>query len=219
MKERRRAPRHRCRLRAEIRRGGQREEASLLDVSLSGLSLQAGVALAQGEPVELTIEGQVRVKALAWHAHRLKRPGPAAYKIGMMLAEVDADYETLVARVAAARPAPRRAPPVAAATAAPVAIAPAPSIAPAASRSAGTSATDAAPPRIAAAPGASPSPRRGAPPVPSKRHSWWRLRIKEKAGSRSRVVTLAAASKEAAVAGSLAEAGPGWEVLDVVATS
>jgi hypothetical protein len=204
MNERRRTPRHRCRLKAEIRRGGQRHEASLLDVSLSGLSIQVGIALAQGDLVDVTIDGQVRVKALAWHTHRLKRAGAPTYVIGMMLSEVGPEYETLVARVAGSRPAPRPAP---AATGA--AAESAPPAAPAA---------DAAP-KGADAPSAGPAPRRGAPPVPTRRAPWWRLRIKQTNGSRSRVVTLAAASKEEAVAGSLAEAGEGWEVLEVVPAS
>jgi hypothetical protein len=208
MKERRRAPRHRCRLRAELLRGAKRFEASLLDVSLSGLSLQAGVALPQGEPVELAIEGGVRVKALAWHTHRLKKPGPPTFKIGMMLAEVGPEYEALVTRVAASRPAPRPTPADAAAPAAPSAPQQRPSLADLVARTAPLRA-------LAAAPAAAPAARRGAPPIPSKRPPWWRLRLKEKSGTRSRVVTLAAASEEAAVAGSLAEAGPGWEVLEV----
>jgi hypothetical protein len=192
MKERRRTPRHRCRLKAELRRGGQGFEASLLDVSLSGLSLQTGVALSQGEPVELTIEGEVRVKALAWHAHRLKKAGPPTYKIGMMLAEVGPDYERLVARVAGRPAAPRPAG--------------ATDPEPAAARSAGAAA-------------AQPAPRRGLPPVPSKRPPWWRVRLKDATGPRSRVVTLAAVSREAAAAASLAEAGASWDVVEVVPTS
>jgi hypothetical protein len=211
MKERRRAPRHRCRLRAELLRGAKRFEASLLDVSLSGLSLQAGLALPQGEPVELAIEGGVRVKALAWHTHRLKKPGPATFKIGMMLAEVGPDYEALVSRVAASRPAARPTPAADAETPAPppAATQQSPSLADLVARTAPLRA-------LAAAPAAVPAERRGGPPLPSKRPPWWRLRLKEKSGTRSRVVTLAAASEEAAVAGSLAEAGPDWEVLEVV---
>jgi len=218
MKERRRAPRHRCRLRAEIRCGSQRYEASLLEVSLSGLSLQAGVALAQGDPVELAIEGQVRVKALAWHAHRLKRPGPPTYKIGMMLAEVGPDYEALVARVAG-RPAARPRPEAATASRVPAAGPSALSALRALNGPATGNVSEAAPARTASAPAARAAARRGAPPLPSKRPSWWRLRLKERNGARSRVVTLAAPTKEDAVAGSLAEAGPDWEVLDVAPAS
>jgi hypothetical protein len=45
------------------------------------------------------------------------------------------------------------------------------------------------------------------------------VRLKETSGARSRVVTLAAVSREAAAAGSLAEAGPGWQVVGVAPTS
>lgn len=219
MKERRRATRHRCRLRAEILRGAQRLEALLLDVSLSGLSLQTGIALAQGDPVEVTLEGGVRVKALAWHAHRLKRAGTPTYKIGMMLAEVGPDYEALVARVAASRPAPRPSTAPAPAPEAPTAVTPALAALRALNGAAPLRPAAAAPPIPAAAPAGSAAARRGAPPLPSKRPSWWRLRIKERNGARSRVVTLAAPTREAAVAGSLAEVGPDWEVLDVVPAS
>jgi hypothetical protein len=205
MKERRRTPRHRCRLRVELQHRGQRREASLLDVSLSGLSIQVGIPLAQGDPVELSIEGQVRVKALAWHTHRLKRAGAATFVVGMMLSEVGPDYEALVARVAGSRPVPR--------------------VAPGAPRTdAGPEASGAPPapsgPAAPAAGTATAAPvRRRAPPLPAARPLWWRLRLKQTNGSRSRMVTLAAASQEAAVAGSLAEAGEGWEVLEVVKAS
>ena len=44
---------------------------------------------------------------------------------------------------------------------------------------------------------------------------WWKLRVREKGGSRTRVITLPAASAEEAAAKSLAEIGNGWEVVDV----
>lgn len=208
MGERRRAPRYRCRLRAEIRHAGRRHDASLLDVSLSGLSIQTAVALAQGEPVDVAIEGQVRVKALAWHAHRVKRPGPPSYLIGMMLSEVGPEYESLVARVAGRRAVPPR-PADAAAPAAPPGVA-------AAQEQAAPAVTAAREARSAAAPAA---PRCGAPPLPARPRHWWRLRIKQSQGTRSRLVTLAAATRDEAVAASLAEAGEGWEVVEVVKAS
>lgn len=85
---------------------------------------------------------------------RLKRRGAATYVIGMRLSEVGPDYEALVARVAGPRPMPRPAPASHALAAAAV----------------GTA--------------ASPPPRRTAPPLPAARPSWWRPRIKEKAGTR-----------------------------------
>ena len=179
-------------------------------MSLSGLSIQVGIPLAQGDPVDLSIEGQVKVKALAWHTHRLKRPGAATYVIGMMLSEVGPDYEALVARVAGSRPMPRPAP---------AAGAPAPKANGEAQPKNAAAPASRAPAGAVGGAAASPPPRRTAPPLPAARPSWWRLRIKEKAGTRSRVVTLAAPTKEAAVAGSLAEVGEGWEVLEVVQAS
>jgi hypothetical protein len=60
-------------------------------------------------------------------------------------------------------------------------------------------------------------PRPAPPPLPSARSSWWRLRIKQVDGPRTRVVTLAAESREQAIEQSLAEIGAGWEILEAVA--
>jgi hypothetical protein len=164
-----------------VRRGAKREEATLLDVSLSGLSLQTRMDLAQGDEVEVEIAdgGRVKVHALAWNARRVRRGQETLHVVGMMLAEVGPDYEALVMRIAGARaPAARRA-------------------------------ADRAP--------APPAPERRAPPplVAPRRLPWWRLRVKQTTGSRTRVVTLAAASAEDAAARSLAEMGAGWEVMEV----
>jgi hypothetical protein len=45
------------------------------------------------------------------------------------------------------------------------------------------------------------------------------VRLEDVSGPRSRVVTLAAVSREAAAAGSLAEVGAGWEVVEVAPAS
>jgi hypothetical protein len=159
----------------------------LLDVSLSGLSLQTALPLAQGDEVEVEIaEGRVRVRALAWNARRVRRGQETLSVVGMMLAEVGPDYEALVLRIAGARP----------------------------SR---TPAKAEAPAKGEPGPAARPQPQRRLPPPPSapRRLPWWRLRVKQTQGSRTRMVTLAAASAEDAAAQSLAEMGEGWEVLEV----
>jgi hypothetical protein len=191
VKERRRSPRHRCRLRCLVRRAGQRDEATVLDVSLSGLSLQTTLELAQGDEVELEIGdgARVRVLALAWNARRVRRAGETSNVVGMMLSEVGPDYEALVGRVAASRAKPAARPP------APTPAAP-------------LSTASQAPP---------PQPVRRAPPplLGPRPLLWWRLRVKETNGPRTRLVTLAAASAEDAATQSLAEMGGGWEVLEV----
>jgi hypothetical protein len=191
VRERRRSPRHRGRLRGVVRRGAKREDAVLLDVSLSGLSLQTSLELSQGDEVALEIPAdgaRVRVQALAWNARRVRRGGETSNVVGMMLAEVGADYEALVERVAGSRPS----------------AAPVPAKAPAEPLS--------KPTREPA-----PETRHRAPPphLGPRRLLWWRLRVKETFGQRTRIVTLAAASAEAAAAQSLAEMGAGWEVIEV----
>jgi len=159
----------------------------VLDVSLSGLSLQTTLQLAQGDEVELDIaDAHVRVRALAWNGRRVRRAGETSNVVGMMLAEVGADYEALVARVADARAKP----------AARAATAPA------------SKASQEPPP---------PQARRRAPPplLGPRPLLWWRLRVKETNGPRTRLVTLAAPSAEDAAAQSLAEMGAGWEVIEV----
>jgi hypothetical protein len=184
MRERRGSPRHRCRLRCVVRRGAKREEATILDVSLSGLSLQTGMPLAQGDEVEIEVSdgGRVLVRALAWNVRRVRRGQETLSVTGMMLAEVGPDYEALVIRTAGSRAArsPRD-------------------------------------PGRAPAPPAPAQPRRAPPPalLSPRRLPWWRLRVKQANGSRTRMVTLAAESAEDAATRSLAELGEGWEVMEV----
>lgn len=163
----------------------------MLDVSLSGLSLQTSLQLSQGDEVELEIgEGaRVRVRALAWNARRVRRAGATSNVVGMMLAEVGDDYEALVGRVAESRAKP-------------------------AARSGEPAALFS---KASESQGPPPQPVRRAPPahLGPRPLSWWRLRVKETNGPRTRLVTLAAASAEDAAAQSLAEMGGGWEVLEV----
>jgi hypothetical protein len=189
LRERRRAPRYRCRLRCALRAGRRTDDALVLDVSLSGLLVQTSLAFGQGDDVDVEIEGGVRIKALAWHARRVRRGSEESFLVGMMLSEVGSEYETFVGRIAGAHPAPK----------------------PQAKQS--PNATEAAPARAAA------RPERTLPPMPTRRAaSWWRLRIKQVDGPRTRVVTLSAGSKEQAIAQSLAELGEGWEIIDAVAS-
>lgn len=58
---------------------------------------------------------------------------------------------------------------------------------------------------------ASAPKRPAAPPHPEL---WWRLRVKDEGGNRTRAVVLAAPSREEAIARTLAEIGGGWEVLE-----
>jgi hypothetical protein len=60
------------------------------------------------------------------------------------------------------------------------------------------------------APAAAPPP----PPPPPPAELWWRLRVKDCEGNRTRVVAIVAASREEAIAGTLAEIGGGWEILE-----
>jgi hypothetical protein len=161
----------------------------VLDVSLSGLLVQTDLALGQGDDVAIEIEGGVRLKALAWHARRMRRGREEYFVVGMMLSEVGPEYESFVGRIAGATAGPR-------------------SKAQPRPAKAGTGAAEA------------PRPKKPAlPPVPPRRSSWWRLRIKQTDGPRTRMVTLAAESKEHAIAQSLAELGEGWEIVEAVASS
>jgi len=54
----------------------------------------------------------------------------------------------------------------------------------------------------------------GLPPRPRESDAWWRLRVKESDGPRTRIVTLAAASRTIALEKAIAELGPGWEVIE-----
>ena len=160
----------------------------MLDVSLSGLLVQTALALGQGDDVAIEIEGGVRMKALAWHSRRMRRGGEECFVVGMMLSEVGSDYEALVTRIAGARPAPSARP-------------------------------KPAPPAAEAGVAAEASrPKRPPPLLAPRRSSWWRLRIKQVDGPRTRVVTLAAESKEQAIAQSLAELGEGWEIIEATAS-
>jgi hypothetical protein len=199
VRERRRAPRYRCRLRCTLRHGRQSDDALVLDVSLSGLLVQTSFVLGQGDDVALEIaDGPVRLHALAWHSRGQRRAAKPTFFVGMMLSDVGPDYEALVARIAGNQPARR----TAAAPRAPAA-GPTPETGPASVPSA-----------------ASPLPiSKHPPPLPTTRASWWRLRIKQVDGPRTRVVTLAAPSKEQAISQSLAELGEGWEVLEAVASN
>ena len=52
------------------------------------------------------------------------------------------------------------------------------------------------------------------PPPPPPAELWWRVRVKDCDGNRTRVVAIVAASREEAIAATLAEIGGGWEILE-----
>ena len=58
------------------------------------------------------------------------------------------------------------------------------------------------------------------PPVPPLRapDPWWRVRVKDGGGNRTRLVALSAPSREEAIARTLAEIGGGWEILEAELT-
>ena len=177
VRDRRGASRYRCQLPCVLQRRKERHDATVLDLSSSGLSIRTKLDIAQGDEVELVIEPAIQFQAIAWRTKRTQ----SGFIIGLMLSNVCPAYEGLVERHAARRPA---APPAATATA--------------------TAATE------HPAPAAAPPP----PPPPPPAELWWRLRVKDCDGNRTRVVAIVAASREEAIAGTLAETGGGWEILE-----
>ena len=60
---------------------------------------------------------------------------------------------------------------------------------------------------------ATASPAQATAPPPSPAELWWRLRVKDGDGNRTRLVAIVAASREEAIDRALAEIGGGWEIL------
>jgi PilZ domain len=169
MPDRRGAIRYRSQLRCVLRRGTARQDATVLDLSSSGLSIRTTLGLAQGDEVELLIEPDVQFQAIAWRTTRTR----SGLVVGLMLAHACSEYEALVGRHAARTPS---------ATVTPIA--------------------------------AERPAQATAPPPPPQAELWWRLRVKDGDGNRTRVVAIVAASREDAIAGALAEIGGGWEILE-----
>jgi len=61
---------------------------------------------------------------------------------------------------------------------------------------------------------ASASPLEAPAPPPPLPELWWRLRVKDGGGNRTRMVALEAPSRDEAIARTLAEIGGGWEILE-----
>lgn len=61
---------------------------------------------------------------------------------------------------------------------------------------------------------APPPPAPVRPPEPAAPERWWRLRVKETDGPRTRTVMLAAPTRSTALSKAAAELGPGWEVIE-----
>lgn len=175
MREKRATPRLPLRSRCQLHRGRKKIDATLVDVSRSGLAIHVATEVAQGEPVVVTIAPDLRVDAIAWRTSRTR----TGYVIGMMLSDLTPAYEAMLAGLErrAPRPVNRAVKPVA----------------------------PAAPP-----PGAE---RKLAPPNVGP---WWRLRVKECEGPRTRVVMLAAPSRAAAIEQTVREVGAGWDVLEAL---
>ena len=163
MQERRGATRYSCQLGCVVQIGAQRHDATVFDLSSSGLAIRTQLDLAQGDEVALVIDSTVRVSAIAWRTGRTKR----GFLVGLMLSAESADFDALVERLAA-----RRAP----------------------------------------TPVPGPTKPCAAPPAPAE--LWWRLRVKDADGNRTRIVALAAPSRDEAIARALVEIGGGWEVLE-----
>jgi len=173
MRDRRGAIRYRCQLRCVLGRGTARHDASVLDLSSSGLSVRTTRDFAQGDEVELLIEPNIQFQAIAWRTTRTR----SGFVVGMMLSHPCSEYEALVGRHAARTP-----------------------------RAAATPTATEAPAQVTAPP----------PPLspPSQAELWWRLRVKDGDGNRTRAVAIVAASREDAIGGALAEIGGGWEILE-----
>jgi hypothetical protein len=61
---------------------------------------------------------------------------------------------------------------------------------------------------------ATASPAQATSPSPPPAELWWRLRVKDVDGNRTRLVAIVAASREEATSRALAEIGGGWEILE-----
>jgi hypothetical protein len=181
MRDRRGAIRYRCQLRCTLRRGTTRRDATVLDLSSSGLSVRTTLDLGQGDEMEVLIDPAMRFQAIAWRTTRTR----SGLVVGMMLSDVCPQFEALVERHETRTPAATTA-----ATATPTATEP--------------PAQTTEPPR----------PASSRPPPPPHAELWWRLRVKDGGGSRTRVVAIVAGSREDAIAGALAEIGGGWEILE-----
>ena len=81
MRDRRGAIRYRCQLRCTLRRGTARHDATVLDLSSSGLSVRTTLDLAQGDEVDLLIEPDIQFQAIAWRTTRTR----SGFVVGMML--------------------------------------------------------------------------------------------------------------------------------------
>lgn len=194
---RRNADRYRCQLPCVLVRGGRTVPGTVIDVSLSGLSVTTRLALEQGDSVRIEIpEIGMHLTALAWHRRRVASRGEAWIVYGMMISKAGRDYEEMLTRMGGARPSRAPAPP------------------------AGATARLRARLDEAVSTKRSPTQERAAtrpPPAPPLRGGtrWFRVRVKERASRRARVFSLAAASAEEARTRALAEIGDAWEVLDL----
>jgi len=175
MRDRRSATRYRCQLPCVVRLGKKRHDATVLDLSSSGLSIRTTLDLAQGDELDLVIAPAIQFQAIAWRTIRTR----SGFNVGLMLSNACSAYEELVGQHAARRPA------------------------------ATTTATATA----------TASPAQATAPPPSPAELWWRLRVKDCDGNRTRLVAIVAASRAEAIDRALAEIGGGWEILEAELTA
>jgi hypothetical protein len=103
VKERRKAPRLKCRIPCAVRRGRDRIPASILDVSQGGLCLLSPVSIERGDGLAVLIEVSgsepIELEATAWHS-RVVTTGASrrrAWSVGAMILKADDGYQALLA--------------------------------------------------------------------------------------------------------------------------
>ncbi len=188
--------RTRCRLPCEIEQGRARHRAAVVTLSEGGLAVETALELAQGDAARIRIHPQrgeraVVVDAIAWNLHRVR----AKQVLGFVLSDVTPAFLALLAAATGGSPArdpePRRRPP------------------PPASPSCNV---------VVEAPADPSLPRPRDPLVPEKADEelpLFRVRVKQRAGPRTRSLALRALSQRDAAAAALAQCDGAWDVLEV----
>jgi|GEM_PF-5566681 len=195
MQEKRRHDRHRCHVPCEILQGKGRTPAVVRDLSLAGLSVQTDLWAEQGDHLRICLRPRggapVDLQVLVWNARRLRaKNGIRGWRLGMMLADPSDAFAELVAKVAGTRLPNRTSPP-----------------------SPGT------PPASKREPEAERPVPRKAPPLARRAGlgttRWFRARVKQVQGRRTRMISVVAESEEGARQLAAEEIGPDWEVLEL----
>jgi len=208
--DRRRTPRAACRLHGLLTRGKERIRIRIVDVSEGGLCLLSPVALTPKQPVQIAIDvpgrGPAKVQVEIWHVRQQKSRSSAnkIWTAGAILRQGDPAYERLLA---AAGAAPR------AMTSESLAIGRGVSPSVPTTRNPGDTHPGLAPkpeaPGSAATAGDSAALDAVEPQV-------FRLRCKAKGGPRTRILSLAAESREEALKLASQALGAEWDVLEAL---